>query len=223
MIKMMIDGKHIYIYGEKEDNIPLVIVNTFQGNGSGIFTILKSITGKSFCLAVVSDIDWDDEMSPWECPPLYKNDSPCTGGADKYLNKLTMDIVPAIKDGLSSSPERVIIAGYSLAGLFAIYSLYKTDLFSAAVSASGSMWFPDFIEYTDNNNFIKRPEKVYFSLGDKEAKTKNQLLSTVESRTTQIYEKYKKLGIDTAFEMNPGNHFKDADIRLAKGIAWALQ
>ncbi len=56
-----------------------------------------------------------------------------------------------------------------MAGLFAVYSLYRTDLFCAAVSASGSMWFPDFMEFIDNNNFIKIPEKVYFSLGDKKA------------------------------------------------------
>lgn len=31
------------------------------------------------------------------------------------------------------------------------------------------------------------------------------------------------LGIETTFEMNPGNHFKDADLRLAKGIAWMLK
>ncbi|MCR5626317.1 MAG: alpha/beta hydrolase [Lachnospiraceae bacterium] len=222
MIKMIIDGKNIYIYGEKEIPYSLVIINTFQGDGSEIFNALKSLTDKDFCLAVVSDIDWNDEMAPWECPPLYKDDVPCTGGADKYLDKLIKDIVPSVKGELVNAPEKIIIAGYSLAGLFAVYSLYKTDLFCSAVSASGSLWFPDFMEYTDNNSFIKRPEKVYFSLGDKEAKTKNQLLSTVENRTTEIYEKYRNMGIDTVFEMNPGNHFKDASFRLAKGIAWIL-
>ncbi|MCR4903818.1 MAG: hypothetical protein K6A23_13235 [Butyrivibrio sp.] len=88
------------------------------------------MTDKKFCLAVISDIDCNDEMSPWECPPLYKNDGPCTGGADKYLDKLTKDIIPAIRNELGNEPEKIIIAGYSLAGLFAIYSLYKTDLFS---------------------------------------------------------------------------------------------
>ncbi len=220
---MIIDGKHIYIYGEKENLGPLIIVNTFQGNGCELYSELKRTTEKNFCLAVVSDIDWDDEMSPWECPPLYKNDSPCTGGADRYLDKLTKDIIPEIKSELGDALEKIIIAGYSLAGLFAVYSLYKTGLFCSAVSASGSLWFPDFIEFIDNNSFVNRPEKLYFSLGDKEANTRNQILKTVEVRTTQIYEKYKNMGIDTVFEMNPGNHFKDADIRLAKGIAWALQ
>ena len=49
------------------------------------------------------------------------------------------------------------------------------------------------------------------------------LLSTVEDKTGKVYDQYKNKGIETTFEMNPGNHFKDADLRLAKGIAWILK
>ncbi len=219
---MIVAGKHIYLYGEKKEAAPLVIVNTFQGDGSNIYQALRDMTEGLFCLAVISDIDWDDEMSPWECEALSKHDSPCTGGADKYLITLTSDIIPLIENELQYEPEEVIIAGYSLAGLFSVYSLYKTDIFTSAVSASGSMWFPNFVEYTNKKDFCKEPRRVYFSLGDKEAKTRNQLLCTVENKTTEIYESFKNKGIETVFELNPGNHFKDADIRLAKGIAWVL-
>ncbi len=219
---MTVEGKHIYIYGEKDILIPLVTINTFHGDGSDVYTALKGMTDKKICLAVISDIDWNKEMSPWECPPLRKNDSPFTGGADDYLKKLVHKIIPAIKDELKYEPKEIVIAGYSLAGLFAIYSLYKTDVFSAAVSASGSMWFPNFNEYTEKNELCKKPVKVYFSLGDKEAKTKNLLLAKVEKNTSDIFNRFCNLGIDTVFEMNPGNHFKDAEVRLAKGIAWIL-
>ncbi len=219
---MTVEGKEVYIYGEKEVEAPLIIVNTFQGNGSEVFTAVKTMTDKDFSLAVVSDINWDDEMSPWECPALNKNDSPCTGGADEYLDKLTKTIIPSIRNEMKNEPLSIMIAGYSLAGLFALYSLYKTDIFSAAVSASGSLWFPDFKEFTASHDFRKKPGKVYFSLGDKEAKTRHPLLSKVESNTGEIFKRYKDMGIDTVFEMNPGNHFKDADVRLAKGIAWIL-
>lgn len=220
---MIVEGKHVYLYGDRDEAAPLVITNTFQGNGSNVYSALHSMTDKKVNLAVISDINWDDEMSPWECPPLSKNDSPCTGGADKYIKKLTNSIIPAIKEVLAAEPEYIAIAGYSLAGLFAIYSLYKTDIFSRAVSASGSMWFPDFVEYTNKNDFVRKPDRVYFSLGDKEARTRNSLLSTVEDKTKETYVHYKNSGIDTVFELNPGNHFKDADIRLAKGIAWILK
>ena len=216
------EGKHIYIYGDKTA-APLVITNTFQGDGSEVYSALGTLTDEKVTLAVVSDINWNDEMSPWGCQPLSKNDSPFTGGADKYIDELAHSIIPEVKTKLGSEPEYMVIAGYSLAGLFSIYSLYKTDMFARAVSASGSMWFPDFIEFTGANCFCRKPDKVYFSLGDKEAHARHSLLRTVEDKTREIYESYKALGIETVFEMNPGNHFKDADLRLAKGIAWAIE
>ena len=220
---MIVEGKHIYIHGDREKSAPLIVMNTFQGDGSDVYSALCTMTEKELNLAVISDINWNDEMSPWECAPLYKNDSPYTGGADSYLEKLTGSIIPAIKDELGAEHLYTAIAGYSLGGLFALYSLYKTDVFSRAVSASGSMWYPSFSEYVEKNDFCKMPSKVYFSLGDKEARTRNALLSTVEDKTRKIYEHYKDSGINTTFEMNQGNHFKDADLRLAKGIAWILK
>ncbi len=219
---MHIADKEIYIYGEQQKSVPLVIVNTFDGDGSDIYAAIKTMTDKNFCMAVISNINWDDEMSPWESPALSKNDNPCTGGADKYLELLTQTILPNIIATLGNTPKNIIIAGYSLGGLFAIYSLYKTDIFSAAVSASGSLWFPNFVEYINTHKYHDTLKKVYFSLGDKESRTGHPILSTVEINTKGIFESFKNNGIDTIFELNPGNHFKDADIRLAKGITWIL-
>ena len=77
--------------------------------------------------------------------------------------------------------------------------------------------FVEGIKLNERENFL------YFSLGDREARTRNALLSTVEDKTGKVYDQYKNKGIETTFEMNPGNHFKDADLRLAKGIAWILK
>ena len=220
---MIVEDKHIYIYGEIEKSTPLVIYNTFQGDGKELFESIKNITDKAFTLAVIGDINWDDEMTPWECPPLYKNDSPCTGGADRFLEKITEDFLPAIKKELKSEPEYLCIAGYSLGGLFAIYSLFNTDIFKRAASASGSMWFPDFSQYIKDNPIKSKVDRVYFSLGDKEANSKNPLLRTVAEKTAEVKAEFDRMEINTVFESNPGNHFKDADFRMAKGVAWMIQ
>ncbi|MBO6284131.1 MAG: alpha/beta hydrolase [Pseudobutyrivibrio sp.] len=220
---MLVEGKHIYIYGKENTKAPLVIVNTFQGDGYEIYEAIQQIESIPIVLAVISDIDWNDEMTPWECPPMFKGDSPCIGGADDYIRKLEDKIVPAILAELNGQPSFVAIAGYSLGGLFAIYSLYKTDIFSRAVSASGSMWFPGFLDFVRKNEMLVKPDRVYFSLGDKEAKTRNQMLCTVEASTKEICELIKNNGIESIFEMNEGNHFKDADLRLAKGIKWICE
>jgi len=33
---------------------------------------------------------------------------------------------------------------------------------------------------------------------------------------------YRTLGVDVTYELNPGNHFRDAALRSAKGIAAIL-
>lgn len=88
---------------------------------------------------------------------------------------------------------------------------------------SGSLWFPDFIKYCMSKKIKKVPKKIYFSLGDKESSVKNKMLKTVQTNTESLFEYYKNLGIDVTYELNQGNHFKDADIRSAKGIKKILE
>ena len=114
------------------------------------------------------------------------------------------------------------IAGYSLGGLFAIYSLYITDSFSRAASMSGSLWFPGFREYVLTHEMKITPRCLYFSLGNRENKTRNPYMKTVRDNTEEIEAFYKGKGIDTVFELNPGNHFRDGIKRTAAGIAWIL-
>ena len=45
----------------------------------------------------------------------------------------------------------------------------------------------------------------------------------VEENTRLLAEHYRNTGIETALEMNPGGHFRDAERRMARGIAWMLE
>ena len=50
---MIVEGKHIYIYGEKGKAAPLIVMNTFQGNGSDVYSTLCTMTEKELNLAVI--------------------------------------------------------------------------------------------------------------------------------------------------------------------------
>ena len=102
--------------------------------------------------------------------------------------------------------------------LFAVYATYKTDVFDRVASMSGSLWFSNFIEYCKGNEYKRLPDKIYFSLGDKEANTRNPVLKTVQDKTIELSEYFKILGTEVIFELNPGNHFTDTIFRSAKGI-----
>ncbi|MBQ7496715.1 MAG: hypothetical protein IJU00_02590 [Selenomonas sp.] len=215
-------GKPIFLYPAGK-TAPLVLLHTVHGEGDRVYRAVHDLTDKDFSFAAVDGLEWDNEMSPWPIPPIAKNDTPCNGGADVHLERLLAEILPAIKARLPHPPAYSALAGYSLAGLFALYAAYKTAAFSRLACASGSFWYPAFYEFVCENSMPKSPQKIYFSLGDKEARTRNEILKTVEENTRRLVRHYEQKGIKTIFELNPGNHFHQGIERMAKGIAWVLE
>lgn len=63
---------------------------------------------------------------------------------------------------------------------------------------------------------------IYFSLGDKESKTRNPVLRSVRQTTEDIQVFYQINGIDTVFQPNPGNHFVQSFESNVIGNAWIL-
>jgi predicted alpha/beta superfamily hydrolase len=222
-IELEIEGKKISIFSTENADSPLVILNTYGNEGEEVWNECHKLNCPSFCLAAISNLDWNKDLSPWESPALYKKEESFSGGADAYLLLLAEKILPAICDSMVTKPSYVALAGYSLAGLFSIYSAYRADIFARIASVSGSLWFPGFEEYVKSQEFVKMPDCVYLSLGDTESKAKNKVLSTVQDKTASLFELYKSKNIPVIFELNKGNHFTEPALRTAKGIKWILE
>ena len=224
-----IENKIVNIYYRENylKELPVVILNTFGNERKEIWEKCKDIDCKGFILVAISNLDWNNEMTPWLAKKINKNGEDFLGKADEYMQILLKAIIPEIKkyieENLKVKIKNYTIAGYSLAGLFAIYASYKTNIFSRIVSASGSLWFPKFINFVKENKISSNVEKIYFSLGNKESKVKNNVLQTVGENTKEIERIYKSQGLKTIYEENEGNHFKDATLRMAKGIKWILE
>lgn len=163
--------------------------------------------------------NWNDDLSPWAAPPVFGKEG-FGGYAAKTLRWLTDVCIPQV-EGKSGAAVQRVIGGYSLAGLFSLWSFYETGMFSGAASCSGSLWFPGWDEY-----MLARKEQckgcVYLSLGDTEEMTKNHALQAVGNRTRMQYEWLRDdPGIEeTILEWNYGGHFKDASARTARGFEW---
>ncbi len=216
-----IDGKRVEIFAGKETGCPAIYINTFEGMGQKLRDALDAMKAPDHTLVAISDVDWNRDMAPWAIPAIYPGDTPCTGGADAYLQEMLQDIIPFVENQ-TGMPAWRGLAGYSLAGLFAIYALYNTDAFIRFGTMSGSLWFPDLIEYISSHDIKVSPECVYFSLGDKECRTRNKYLCIVQKNTDIIYNRYKDVGIQTVFTLNPGNHYQEPIQRTADGIYWML-
>lgn len=209
--------KTVTVYkGTKEDSV--VYFNTYGEQGEEVWDIMR---GCGASLVTITDLDWNRDMSPWEAPAAVRGDKPFSGWACEYLSLMLNEIVPKAEEMLGAvSHSQRGIAGYSMAGMFALYALYHTDIFTEAASVSGSLWFPGFKDYVFSHEMKVKPNKLYFSLGDAESKTRNQYLRTVRENTEAIECFYRENGIETVFKLNRGGHFSDAPKRAADGIMW---
>jgi len=185
--------------------------------------LADSLGDAKIILAVIDQVNWNNELSPWPAPAAFRTEGDFEGGADSFLEELTGIIVPAVEKSLGFVPRFRALAGYSLAGLFAVYALYRTDVFNRAASISGSLWYDGFLEFMKDNRPLQIPEQVYFSLGDRERITKNPRLAKVEECTFEAERLLQSSGIKTIFEMNPGSHFADITERITRGIKWIIE
>lgn len=215
-------GKTISIFPSLEATAPIIYLNTVSGEGQKVFKEAQAVGCPPFTLIAVSGLDWNHDMAPWDSQAVFKNGEPFTGGAGDYLRLLVEEIIQEAEKELLRPPAWRGIAGYSLAGLFALYAVYQTDVFSRVGCMSGSLWFPGFKEYVFFHEPKHWPDCIYFSLGDKEAKTRNPILKTVQENTEEIQTFYQNKGIDTVFQLNPGNHFALEIERTIAGIQWLL-
>ncbi len=173
---------------------------------------IKQLSGKDFCLVAIKVDNWNSDLSPWEALAVFGNESfggKAAAALDEVL-KLTCD-----------PSKTYYIGGYSLAGLFAIWAAYQTDVFKGVAAASPSVWFPGFSDYMAERKLCAN--SVYLSLGDREEKTRNPVMATVGDNIRKAHELLKAQGVNTVLEWNPGNHFKDPDIRMAKGFEWVIK
>lgn len=70
---------------------------------------------------------------------------------------------------------------------------------------------------------LYRAGAVYLSLGDKEEKARNPVMAMVGDRIREAYSLLLGRGVKCVLEWNEGNHFKDADVRIAKAFAWVVK
>ena len=215
-------GKNVSVFSTTFPGAPVIYLNTYSDEGQQLFEATQTAGYPPFTLVAISDLDWNHDMAPWDSPAAFKNGEPFTGGADGYLRLLVEEIIPRAEKELAGPPAWRGIVGYSLAGLFALYTIYQTDVFSRVGCMSGSLWFPGFKEYVLSHEPKRWPDCIYFSLGDREAKTRNPILKTVQENTEEIQTFYQNKGIDTVFQLNPGNHFVQGIERTIAGIQWLL-
>ena len=83
-----VEGKEATLYHSKESGSPLIILNNYEGSGKEVMEEVEKLGGKDLSLLCVGNLNWNHDMTPWDCPPILTEDMPYTGGADEYLKLL---------------------------------------------------------------------------------------------------------------------------------------
>ena len=227
---------NVQLYGNKDGHnlfVQMVDDHDLEVMESEAARLTELAGHTDWCIAAVKVSNWNQDLTPWPSDPVFGKVG-FGDGAQKTLDMLLGEVLPQLAEELPNVGEKLTntgkelpnawkpyICGYSLAGLFALWAVYKTDAFAGAAAVSPSVWYPGWLDYAGRNN-IKTSE-VYLSLGMKEEKTRNPVMSTVGNAIREQYELLQSGGIHCQLDWNPGNHFVDSDVRVAKGLAWLLE
>ena len=215
--------RRVCLYHLVNGPAPLFYSIDYHENGQLLLEACKQVGCSGFNLVTISGLHWNQELSPWPIPTVVSKDDRFTGEADQWLPLLTGEVVPQVERLLDAPPTWRCLAGYSMAGLFAVWTAFHCDLFTRILSASGSMWYPGWLEYASEHEPAVPLHGVYLSVGEQESTSRNAVLHTVGERTRAVANLMAERGIPSKFELNPGNHFKNPPLRVAKGIKWLLE
>lgn len=204
------------------EKMPVFLLGTFHEDSSeAVLRYAEELCpGRAFAIAAFRCEDGRHDFSPWEAPNAMGGE--LSGGGTALLRDLETDVVPRLQAEFPGSP--LFLAGYSLGGLFALWALYESDVFSGGACCSGSLWIDGWDAYTDSR-CIRQPGVVYLSLGGKEERSASPVIASIGARTRAQEKRLRKDPNVSAstLEMNPGGHFSDPAKRLAKGIRWILE
>ena len=164
--------------------------------------------------------NWELELTPWHDAAVSRN--PAVGEhATETLRYVISELIPALVADYGQLP--IVLGGYSLAGLFALWASKESTVFSAVAAVSPSVWIGGWCDFA-----LRHPvgaASVYLSLGDREERTRNKAFARVGANIRFEHELLQQqLGSSHCMlEWNPGNHFADNALRTAKGFLWCLK
>ena len=171
--------------------------------------VRRMVPEADFTLTAFPVDNWNDDLSPWAAPAVFGAEAFGGHGRD------TLRHLEALLGG-----QPAYLAGYSLAGLFALWAMSECPLIRGAACCSPSLWFPGWEEYAQAHP-LPADRLLYLSLGMKEERTRHPVMRTVGDAVRREHERASHLAA-RQLTWHPGGHFTDPEGRVAQGIAWVV-
>ena len=211
---------HIYGYASTEYLLLQMVDDHDLAGMEREVEAIRQQTAQPFLLAAVQVENWNDDLSPRPAPPVWGKQG--FGGMAGDTLAWLEQTVPIIRQQYSIKEDcKIVLGGYSMAGLFALWAATQTDMLYGVAAASPSVWFPGWSEYEAVHPI--QAQRVYLSLGDREEHTKNKTMAAVGDNIRALHSALIQRNTVCTLEWNAGGHFKDADLRTAKAFAWIME
>ena len=222
MIESIIAGRKCRLFGSERPGCLLVQPSARHENGTLEAEVaqLEALAPKPFLLATIELEDWTIGLMPWWDGNISRDPEAGKHGQET-LDFILNDLLPELESRYGALP--VLLGGYSLGGLFALWASCQTDRFRAVAAASPSVWIHGWLHFAKKQ--APMADAVYLSLGDREEQVKNQAIARVGDNLRAYCELLQdQLGPDRCtLVWEEGNHFTDNAGRLARAFAWCLQ
>jgi hypothetical protein len=221
MIEMSIAGRPCRFFGSETPDCILVQPSARHENASLEAEVMQlaALVDRPFLLVTIELEDWTIGLMPWPDGNISRDPEAGKHGQET-LDYILQGLLPELERRYGRRP--VVLGGYSLGGLFALWASTRTDRFRAIAAASPSVWIHGWIPFAKKNRPMA--EAVYLSLGDREEHVKNQAIARVGDNLRAYYGMLQdQMGPEHSILVwEEGGHFNENAGRLARAFAWCL-
>lgn len=170
-------------------------------------------------VVVITNIDWNNDLTPWPEPGEAKGYPDFDGKAPKFLKTLTEKVISEIdrRYPLPKNVEKTLV-GVSLSGLFTLWQWALIGAFKNIATLSGSYWYEGFEQWVLRQPFADKKGKCYMLLGKDEPNSSTKAYRKVGICTENIVGYMRSQGVDVTYDIVPGNHFQYGIERLNKAF-----
>ena len=221
MIALSIANRPCRLFGSETPEFFLVQPSARHENASLESEIaqLDTLIDRPFLLVTIELEDWTIDLLPWPDGNISRDPEAGKRGQGT-LDFILQDLLPELDRRYG--PRPVVLGGYSLAGLFALWASSRTARFQAIAVASPSVWIHGWLPFAKKH--LPLAEAVYLSLGDREEHVNNQAIARVGDNLRAYYE-LLRTRLDPehcTLVWEEGGHFNENADRLARAFAYSV-
>lgn len=201
--------------------------------------LIAQASPTGFAMVFFDCVEWARALMPW-ADDAVSRDAEVGRHAPDTLRFIEHTLLPWLRERFGALP--CIIGGYSLGGLFALWTARNTDAFTAVAAASPSLWINGWGKYAAAHPILSpkattqhstpniqhselRSSAIHLSLGDREEHCRNQRMKRIGDCVRAEHALLCQQLSPTAVTLrwHEGGHFGAEAERTAEAFAWCIE